>query len=236
MHPAWSPEGSFIAFASERTGSGDIYVMRADGSEVRRLTEHPAYEGAPSWSPDGKWIAFEGERDGRSELYRVEVATGKVERLTESLSRKLGPDYSPDGTHLAYMNRSVVRWQVALLDLASGQSDVLSEGWGSCRPDFSPDGRLLAFVSTKESNKADIRLRDMARETDWKLESRRNAHNYDPSFSPDGMTVVFASTVERRPEKWDLYLVDINGRNLKPLTPDPSSERFPDWRPSSDKR
>jgi TolB protein len=236
MHPAWSPAGDFIAFASERTGSGDIYVMRSDGSGVRRLTKHPSYEGAPSWSPDAKWIAFEGERDGRSEIYRVEVATGEVERLTRSLSRKLGPDYSPDGIHLAYMNRSVVRWQVALLDLVSGQSDVLSEGWGSCRPDFSPDGRLLAFVSTKESNKADIRLRDMARKTDWKVESRRNAHNYDPSFSPDGLTLVFASTFERQPERWDLYLVDINGRNLKPLTADPSNERFPDWRPSSDER
>ncbi len=230
-HPLWSPSGDRIAFCSERTGAGDIYVMNADGSGLRRLTDHPRYEGAPSWGPTGEWIVFEGERDGRSELYQVDVASRKVERLTDSLSRKLGPDVSPDGKTIAFMDRGVIRWQIALMDLRRKGKRILTGGWGSCRPAWAPDGRLLAFVSTRESDKADIRLMDMERETDWKLHSRPNAHNYDPSFSSDGLTLAFASTIERQPEQWDLYLIDINGRNLRALTTGPGNDRFPDWRP-----
>ena len=231
MHPVWSPEGDRIAFSSERTGAGDIYILEADGTGLRRLTDHPGYEGAPSWSPDANWIFFEGERDGRSEIYRVEVASTRVERLTDSFSRKLGPAVSPDGTSVAHMDRGVVRWQIALIELESRESRILTGGRGNCRPEWSPDGKLLAFVSTRDSSKADIRLMDMARETDWMLHSRGNAHNYDPSFSPDGLSLAFASTVERSPEQWDLFLVDINGRNLVQLTSGPANDRFPDWHP-----
>jgi TolB protein len=210
--------------------------MNADGSGLRRLTDHPAYEGAPSWSPDGKWIAFEGERDGRSEIYRVDVESGRVVRLTDSFSRKLGPVVSIDGGSVVFMDRSAVRWQIVWMDLGEGESRVLTGGWGSCRPEWSPDGRLLAFVSTRDTNKADIRLLDMARETDWKLHTRPNAHNYDPAFSPDGLSLALSSTIERRPEEWDLFRVDINGRNLVQLTSGPENDRFPDWRPAPPKR
>ena len=229
--PVWSPRGDRIAFMSERTGGGDIYVMDADGWNLRRLTDHTAEVAAPSWCPDGKWIAFEGGRDGRSEVYRVAAAARKVEHLTDTSSRKLGPAFSPDGKALAYMDRAMVRWQIALFDLERGSSRILSRGWGNCRPAFSPDGRLLAFVSTRDTEKADIRLRDMARETDWKLTTRPDAHNYDPSFSPDGLSLALASTIERRPEQWDLFLVNINGQNLVQLTSGRANERFPDWRP-----
>jgi TolB protein len=122
------------------------------------------------------------------------------------------------------------------MKLESREARILTGGWGNCRPEWSPDGRLLAFVSTRDSDKADIRLMDMARETDWKLSSRRNAHNYDPSFSPDGLSLALASTIDRKPEQWDLFIVDINGRNLVQLTSGPGNERFPDWRPVTPER
>lgn len=62
MTPAWSPDGRRVAFASDRNGSYDLYVMNADGSGLRQLTHHPASDFAPQWSPDGRTLAFVSRR------------------------------------------------------------------------------------------------------------------------------------------------------------------------------
>jgi Tol biopolymer transport system component len=231
-HPVWSPSGDRIAFGSTRSGHGDIYLVNPDGTGLRRLTDHEAYEGAPSWSADGRFIAFEGERDGSSQLYRVDVETLRVERLTDSRRRKLGPNYAPDGLQLAFMEKGLIWWQVAILNLRTERIRSLTEGSGNCRPAWSPDGGTLAFVSSRESRKADLWMTDVAKGTAWRVPSRPNAYNYDPAFSSDGETLAFASTVVRTPEQWDLFVVDVNGKGLEPLTSGPGNDRFPEWRPS----
>jgi Tol biopolymer transport system component len=235
VSPAWSPDGATLVFSSTRTGGGDLYVMNADGSGLRRLTSHPAHEGAPRFSPDGRFVVFEGDRDGSAEIFRVEVESGRVEQLTDSRSRKLGPAYSPDGATVAFMERSLIRWRVSALDTETGRIVVLSEeAWGACRPAFAPDG-LLAYVSTAESPKADLWFREMAGPREgraWRVPTRPDAYNYDPAFSTDGMTIAFASTRERGArQKWDIFLADRNGRNLVQLTDGPGNHRFPDFRP-----
>ena len=69
MSPSWSPDGSRIAFASERDGSFEIYVMNADGGGQTRLTRNLESDLDPAWSPDGRSIAFTTNRDGNNELY-----------------------------------------------------------------------------------------------------------------------------------------------------------------------
>jgi Tol biopolymer transport system component len=229
--PAWSPTGDRLAFHSNRSGNYDLYLMDADGSNLRRLTDHPADEGQPNWSPDGRWIAFEGERDGRAEIYRLKVDSGRVRRLTHGLKLKLGPAHAPDGRKIAFMEKGPITWQVALLDIASGETKTLTSGGGNCRPAWSPDGRLLAVVSTRQSRRADIWLMEVERDASWMLRTRPDAYNYDPSFSPDGRAIAFATTLSRDQEDWDIYLSDINGRQVSPLTSGPGNDRFPVWRP-----
>lgn len=235
MNPAWSPDGEMIAFSSERSGAGDIYVMDADGGNVRQLTDHPAYEGAPRFTPNGRAIVFEGERDGRAEIYRVNIKSAKVRRITASIQRKLGPQYSPDGRTLAFMEKSMIRWHVSVRDEKTGVKRAVTGGGGACRPSWSPDGRLLAFVSTRDADKTDVWFREMNGEREgstWRVPTRPNAHNYDPAFSPDGAALALASTIVRGDnEQWDLFLADTNGRGLVRLTGDEGNERFPDWRP-----
>ena len=209
--------------------------MQADGTEVRRLTDHPAYEGAPRFAPNGRSIVFEGERDGRAEIYLVDLESLEVERVTESSTRKLGPSYAPDGLRLAFMEKNIIRWQVSVKELEDNVTRAVTRGGGACRPDWSPDGRLLAFVSTIGTPKADVWMREMKGEREgasWRVPSRPNAHNYDPSFSPDGEALAMASTAVRGDnEQWDIYLMDENGRGLFRLTGEEGNERFPDWKP-----
>lgn len=67
--PAWSPDGSRIAFTSDLTGNNEISIMNADGSGQRNLTNHSADDSAPAWSPDGGKIIFRSNRGGQTDFY-----------------------------------------------------------------------------------------------------------------------------------------------------------------------
>lgn len=72
------PDGNTIAFASDRDGNWEIYVMNSDGSNVRRLTDNPATDDSPTWSPDNQQLAFASDRDGDFEIYILNVSDGAV--------------------------------------------------------------------------------------------------------------------------------------------------------------
>jgi TolB protein len=95
-HPAWSPDGSRIAFASNRDGDDDIYVMDADGRNVRQLTDVPLwFERSPVWSPDGTRIAFVSDRDYDYDIYVMDADGGNVRQLTDDPGRDTSPVWSP---------------------------------------------------------------------------------------------------------------------------------------------
>ncbi|WP_298815282.1 TolB family protein [Chloroflexus sp.] len=73
-----SPDGRTIAFASDRNGNWEIYVMNVDGSNLRQLTNNVAVDDAPTWSPDGSQLAFASNRDGDFEIYILNVSDGSI--------------------------------------------------------------------------------------------------------------------------------------------------------------
>lgn len=110
--PAWSPDGSRLAFTSERDGEADIYVMQADGTGQRRLTTDGDYDGWPAWSPDGTRIAFVSFRDWNGEIYVIaadgtgETNLSRNDSLDEGV---LGVSWSADGTlHYTAQGRTPV--------------------------------------------------------------------------------------------------------------------------------
>lgn len=97
--PAWSPDGSQIAFASRRDGNHDLYVMNTDGSNVVRLTDGPGIDLSPDWSPDGSRIAFE---DGDSNISVINVDGSDLVQLTDDPAPEGYPAWSPDGSLIAF--------------------------------------------------------------------------------------------------------------------------------------
>ena len=109
----WSPSGRHIAFISASDPLGkpkrwregdvlDLFVMNADGSNVRRLTEQHGANQDPDWSPDGRTLVFDSYRDGSFDIYSIELDTGRVRRLTDHPAADARPAFSPDGQHIVF--------------------------------------------------------------------------------------------------------------------------------------
>lgn len=115
--PAYSPDGSDIVFGSSRGGSFEIYLMKADGSDVRRLTRSSAMNIRPSWSPDGKRLAFTSNRDGQYEIYVMNRDGANQRRLTNHPERDDYACWHPDGKSLAVVSERAGRTDLYLLEV-----------------------------------------------------------------------------------------------------------------------
>lgn len=237
--PRWSPDGSRIAFKSNRGGNQyDIYVMNADGSAAVRLTDHPANDNDPAWMPDGQSLIFNSERDSRGDLYRVWLNDRRVERLTHHfVGRAIMPNVSPDGRSVAFAAQTLQRlqfweFQVHVLDLASGKTRALDNSGGACWPAWSPDGRTLANVllATEPST---IQVRGADASAPRTLPPAPALWHYYPEWSRDGRWLAMSvSPAHHQGEDWDLAIAPADGsRPPQRLTTGPGNDRLPDWKP-----
>lgn len=176
MQPRYSPDGSRIAFTSDRAGGDNVWVMNADGSRPRQITrEDFRLLNNAAWHPDGDYLAARKHYTTRRSLGTGEIwlyspqggaGVPLVERPSPDFQKELGePAFSPDGRYLYYTqnvtpgdtfeyaqdtNREI--FQIRRRELASGDVEPVATGpGGAVRPTPSPDGRYLAFVGRDRS-------------------------------------------------------------------------------------
>lgn len=187
--PAFSPDGTRIAFASSRDTDEkggrnfEIYTMRLDGSDERRLTFHPGSDNSPTWSPNGQQIAFTSDRAGQNHLYIMSADGGPVTRLGTGSGKIDRPTWSPAPfNYIAYTAEVPGGNQVRMIDLLTNKITTLTEGFQGSNesPSVAPNGRHIAFV-TSQWGKEQIAI--IGR--DGKLERRvtTSGNNRFPSWS-----------------------------------------------------
>ena len=156
--PAFSPDGRQVAFNSNRDGNPELYVMNVDGTNLRRLTNHPAIDTSPTWSPLGHQIAFTSDRTGSPQIYVVGIDGAGLRRITfESYCDR--PTWSPSPyNEIAYSSRtSPGHHDIKVVDLATNEVRQLTFGQGTNEsPSYSANGRHLAFSSTRGSGNKQI--------------------------------------------------------------------------------
>ena len=140
--PAWSPDGQWLAFQSDRSGHGmHLYKVRPDGSQLTALTSGPASDRSPAWAPDGRRLAFYSDRSGEpDQLFAVPADGGRVEQLATTPGRAQLPAWSPDGQWLVFASESGDGWDLWLLQLDQRTPRLLARGphvwaptWGATR-------------------------------------------------------------------------------------------------------
>jgi Tol biopolymer transport system component len=165
--PAWSPDGSRIAFASERTGDWDIYVINKDGTGLTRLTTSSRRDSAPAWSPDGTRIAFQRGTNSLFKIYVMKAAresqTNIPKRLTTSGSgvREWNPAWSPNGSRIAFASDQIdqsgnlsgnAQQLYSIRADGSGQNQLTFTKFTAVEMAWSPDGTKIAFERKRGSD------------------------------------------------------------------------------------
>lgn len=102
--PDWSPDGLWVAFASDREGNVELFKVRRDGSDLTRLTNHPGIDCRPRWSRDGQWILFSSNRAGNFDLFVTRVDGSDLRQLTTHRTLDDQADWSPDGKSIAFVS------------------------------------------------------------------------------------------------------------------------------------
>lgn len=153
--PAWSPDGSKIAFTSNRDGNPEIYVMNRDGSGLRRMTNNAAIDVTPTWSPNGNQLAWVSDRTGNPKIYVMNADGTGLRLLISDYSDR--PTWSTEPfNEIAYAARTGPGYDIKIYSFATGESTKITDGIGSNEsPAFSPNGRHIAFTSTR-SGKSEI--------------------------------------------------------------------------------
>jgi len=146
--PAYTRDGTRLAFSATDAGDAEIYVARADGTEARRLTYHPGIDTAPSWASSGERLVFTSDRTGRPELFLMDADGANLTQLTFGGEWNDSPDWSPRGDRIVYASMIDGRFELALIRPDGTGEQRLTHGGGCENPSWAPDGRHVVFART----------------------------------------------------------------------------------------
>jgi Tol biopolymer transport system component len=232
-----------IVFSSNRDGNYEICTMEADGSNVQRLTNNPAYDSGPKWSPDGTKIAFTSNRDDssvgctsggvcKSEIYVMNADGTNQTRTNNPVFQDF--DWSPDSTRIVFESYSMIRFPVNISVMNADGSNVqrLTNFPGfDLSPKWSPDGTKIAFVRTEDFFEGAYNISVM--NADGTNQTRFSDHfGYGPRWSPDGTKIVFVKRFESSDE---IYVMNTDGSNGQRLTNNTAYDSTPEWSPDGAK-
>jgi serine/threonine-protein kinase len=216
------PEGNF--------GNQEIYVMNADGTDQRRLTNQNGLDYSPALSPDGKRIAFASQRAGGIDLFVMNADGTDQRQLTNLTALGLGahePTWSPDSKRIAFNTR------VKQIDIWAINADgtrlvkLTNDPAGARSPAWSPDGRKIAYVTRRDGH-ADIFVMNADGSNPVRLTVNEFGDNH-PAWSPDGRRIAFYSN--RDGADLEIYVMNADGSEQVRLTNHPGEDSFPCWSP-----
>ena len=233
--PAWSPGGTMIAFTRATSTSttkpaDDIWVMKANGTGLQRLTNNTVEDEAPNWSPDGSRLVFSSDRAGNFEIYSMKIDGSDVRRLTNNAADDWHPNWSPDGTRIAFTSNRSGNFEIySMKPDGTGVARLTTSAGNDWQPNWSPDGAKVAFASDR-TGYSEIYVMNANGGAPTQL-TYLYTYAARPGWSPDGTMIVF--------EGWNATDVDVlvmgsDGSGVGWVVSTADDDANPDWQPIPD--
>ncbi len=241
--PSFSPNGNTIVFGSPRYYRGDICAINIDGSNWRRLTTSPAYDGEPRFSKDGSKIVYISERDDNhtGHVYLMNADGTNQLQVTNSKHYDTDPTFSPDGSIIVFSRLlGDYNWEIYMIRVdGTGERRLTFSEAGESNPVFSEDGNKILFIAKGNSGRSAL----------WSMNTDGSDKNIviemmercgSPSLSPDGNKIVFVNAKEMNYQAEansiiELWIMEKDGSAQKQVTFTKSYKQFPSFSPDGKK-
>lgn len=226
ISPAWSPDGSKIAYVSFEKKKPIIFVQSLTTGQRLTLANFKGNNSAPSWSPDGRKLAIVLTHSANSQIYTINADGTGLKQLTKSSTIDTEPEWSPDGKWIYFTSDRGGNPQIYKVSSIGGEAQrVTFQGDHNLSPHFSPDGKSLVMVRNN-GGKYSIALQDLTSGQVQLLSD--GADDESPSFAPNGRVVLYAT---RAGGRGALAAVSSDGRVRQRLSESGGDIREPSWGP-----
>ncbi len=233
MAPAWSPDGSKLAFSiynkhSDNVKNIDLFEYSFKSGSLKVLSNKRGINSGANYSPSGDKIAYTMSYTGNPEIHLLNLDSKETTQITHSIGFDVDPAFSPDGKQLAFVSSRPGKPMVYTLDLAkpSEVKRLTYAGAYNATPSWSPDGKKIAFAGWLEKHFDLFTITADGAKIDRLTKDEGN--NEDPAYSPDGNFIVFSSN---RSQGKNIYVMSVEGGPVKRLTFGMGNCVAPKWSP-----
>lgn len=229
--PAVSPlsDNTIIAFASDRDGDSEIFVMNGDGTDERQLTLNQADDDKPDFSPDGQRIVFESSTDGDFDIWVMGADGSNPINLTNNKAQDYGASWSPDGSQIAYHSTADGNIEIWVMNAdGSNQHQITDNDLATSRsPVWSPDGQSLLYFSDESGGRELYRV-ELATGAVSRL-TENEFYDGQPDWSASTGRLLFSST--RVDANANIFSMNPDGSDVQQLTTVAGTDDDPAWSP-----
>jgi TolB protein len=226
LSPAWSPDGSRLAYVSFETGNSAIFVQDIIQGTRAKVSAKSGINSAPAWSPDGRRLALTLSAGGSPDIYILDLGAKNLKRLTSGPSIDTEPSWMPDGKSLLFTSDRSGGAQIYQVSANGGKAQRLTfDGKYNAGADVSPDGRYMTLINNS-GNGFRVAIMDMQSKA-MRVISNGNLDEA-PSFAPNGSMIMYATADQGRGV---LAAVSADGKVKQKLRLTEGDVREPSWSP-----